>query len=51
VIQQESRYWKTPLLRAATWLERVQIQEQTPERTYVRIERELFLGFYVIRKL
>ncbi|MGN7100331.1 hypothetical protein ACTHR6_01895 [Ralstonia holmesii] len=47
----ESRYWKRPLLRAATWLERLRVQEAHEERDLVRIERELFVGFYAIRKL
>lgn len=49
---QESRYWKMPLLRAATWLERVRLSDDdSAERSLVRIERELFMGFYGIRKL
>lgn len=47
----ESRYWKTPLLRAATWLERLRVEEETSERSLVRVEREVFVGFYAIRKL
>jgi hypothetical protein len=48
---QESRYWKAPLLRAANWLERLRMEELSYERSIVRIERELFIGFYSIRKL
>ncbi len=47
----ESRYWKVPLLRAATWLEHVRLEESNSERLLVRVERELFIGFYAIRKL
>jgi hypothetical protein len=47
----ESRYWKQPLLRAATWLERLRLGEANEERALARVERELFLGFYSIRKL
>lgn len=47
----ESSYWKEPLLEAATWLRRVRFRENTRERTYVRIEKEIFIGFYAIRKL
>lgn len=48
---QESRYWKEPLLRAANWLENLRIKERAAERSLVRVERELFVGFYGIRKL
>ena len=48
---QESSYWKIPLLRAATWLERVRLTGESAERSLVRVERELFVGFYAIRKL
>lgn len=47
----ESRYWKEPLLRAATWLERLCLEDEHEERDLVQVERELFLGFYAIRKL
>ena len=47
----ESHYWKRSLLRAATWLERLRIEETNEERVLVRVERELFIGFYAIRKL
>lgn len=47
----ESRYWKEPLLRTAAWLERWRFKEESAERDMVRIERELFIGFYAIRKL
>jgi hypothetical protein len=48
---QESGHWKAPLLRSANWLERLCIEEHTAERSLVRVERELFVGFYAIRKL
>lgn len=47
----ESRHWKAPLLRAAAWLERTRLTEASSERLLVRVERELFVGFYAIRKL
>lgn len=47
----ESRYWKAPLLRSANWLERLRFDESSEERVLVRVERELFIGFYSIRKL
>ena len=48
---QESRYWKEPLVRAANWLQKLRLEEPTIERSLVRVERELFVGFYSIRKL
>ena len=47
----ESSYWKEPLLASARWLLHVRLSERSSERTYVRIEREVFFGFYSIRKL
>ena len=47
----ESLYWKAPLLRSANWLEHLRFDEKTEERALVRVERELFIGFYSIRKL
>jgi hypothetical protein len=47
----ESYYWKEPLLKSASYLSRVSLNERTKESTYVRIEKEVFSGFYVIRKL
>ena len=47
----ESHYWKQPLPKSATWLKRVRLGNGTRESTYVRIEREVFFGFYSIRKL
>jgi hypothetical protein len=47
----ESSYWKTPLLRTATWLERLFAKEETIDKSLARIEREIFVGFYAIRKL
>jgi hypothetical protein len=47
----ESRYWKIPLLRGATFLERAVVTEENGEATLARAERELFIGFYSIRKL
>lgn len=47
----ESRHWKEPLLRTAAWLERWRFSEECVDRNMVRIERELFIGFYAIRKL
>jgi hypothetical protein len=49
----ESKYWKQPLLRAATWLERASLvdDDDQREKLFAKIEREVFVGFYAIRKL
>jgi len=47
----DSHYWKEPLLKSARYLRRVRLNESTSERTHMRIEKELFLGFYSVRKL
>ena len=47
----ESYYWKQPLLVAATWMRRLSLTEHSSPRTFVRLEREVFVGFYAIRKL
>lgn len=48
----ESQYWKQPLVRSARWLEKVIIEEgDSGERNLARAERELFMGFYSVRKL
>jgi hypothetical protein len=47
----ESCYWKEPLLASSKYLRRVRITEKTIERTLVRIEKEILLGFYSVRKL
>ncbi|MGF6770637.1 hypothetical protein P3T18_003116 [Paraburkholderia sp. GAS199] len=47
----ESYYWKQPLLRTANWLERLRVDDNNEERALARLERELFVGFYSIRKL
>lgn len=47
----ESGFWKDPLLVAAKWLRSVRLTDRTRESTFVRIEKEIFFGFYSIRKL
>jgi hypothetical protein len=47
----ESRYWKTPLVRGANWLERLVITDDDAEPMLARAEREVFIGFYAVRKL
>ncbi|QBK05367.1 hypothetical protein DW355_11985 [Hylemonella gracilis] len=47
----ESRYWKQPLLRSARWLEKALVDEASGEKILARAEREVFIGFYAVRKL
>jgi hypothetical protein len=47
----ESSYWKDDLLKLAAKLERRLVQTRWGEKNYYTIEREIFLGFYSIRKL
>lgn len=47
----ESQHWKDPLLKSAEYLRRVRLSESTSKRKLVRIEKELLLGFYAVRKL
>jgi len=47
----ESHYWKEPLLTSARWLSGLRLSENTRESTYVKLEKELMLGFYSVRKL
>lgn len=47
----ESSFWKDPLLASANWLRKVRLTNRTTEKTFVKIEKELFFGFYSIRKL
>ena len=47
----ESRYWKEPLGRSARYLERLRVDEEIHESVFVRIEKEVFLGFYSVRRL
>ena len=47
----ESCYWKEPLLKTALWLRRFRMHAGTRESTLVKIEKEVMIGFYAIRKL
>lgn len=47
----ESYYWKQPLLKSARWLETVLVDDESSERLLARAEREIFIGFYAVRKL
>jgi len=47
----ESSYWKEPLLAAADCLSEIRIDEEEPDDDLARVEREVLIGFYSIRKL
>jgi len=47
----ESYYWKTPLLRMARRLRALKTAGELSEKQLVQIERDIFIGFYSIRKL
>ena len=47
----ESSYWKEPLLAAADCLSKIRIDEEKPDDDLARVEREVLIGFYSIRKL
>ncbi len=47
----ESYYWKKPLLAGAKVIRKHIDAEDISEAQFARIEREIFIGFYAIRKL
>jgi hypothetical protein len=47
----ESYYWKTPLLRMAKRLRSFKTASDLSEKQLVQIERDIFIGFYSVRKL
>jgi hypothetical protein len=47
----ESQYWKEDLHRIAARLRRRLDQRRWSERSFARLEKELMLGFYAVRKL
>lgn len=47
----ESSYWKSDLLKLASTLERRIIQTRWGNKNLFVVEKEIFLGFYIIRKL
>lgn len=47
----ESYYWKKPLLAGAKVIRKHMCAEDLSEAQFARIEREIFIGFYAIRKL
>ncbi len=47
----ESRYWKRPLLAMARRIRKLQQPGFWSERQFAQIEKDVFIGFYSIRKL
>lgn len=47
----ESSYWKEPLLESAARLRNFSTSTVSDELDFVTIEKDIFLGFYTIRKL
>lgn len=47
----ESYYWKQPLLEMALNFKEYQYLTNIDEETYIKIEKNIFIGFYSIRKL
>ena len=47
----ESWYWKKPLLDMALRLRKLKAASHLTKRQLVQIERDIFIGFYSVRKL
>lgn len=47
----ESYYWKKPLLTGAKFIQKYMDADEISDAQFARIEREIFIGFYSIRKL
>src|SRR5665213_2100298 len=47
----ESCYWKEPLLRTAERLRGLKASVELSEEDLANLEREIFVGFYSVRKL
>lgn len=47
----ESHYWKKPLLTGANFIRKYMDEENITDAQFARIEREIFIGFYTVRKL
>lgn len=47
----KSYFWKKPLLESADRLKQFQSLSEIDEETYIQIEKDIFIGFYSIRKL
>ena len=47
----ESHFWKEDLTRLAARLRKREKQQHWPERSLAKLEQEVFIGFYALRKL
>lgn len=47
----ESQYWKRPLLTGAATIRKYMDKDDITDAQFARIEREMFIGFYAVRKL
>lgn len=47
----ESSYWKDDLIKLANRLERRLVQTRWGEKNFYTVEKEIFVGFYSVRKL
>ena len=47
----KSSDWKKPLLRMAKRLEKLKTTKDITDKQFVQIEKDIFIGFYSIRKL
>ena len=47
----ESNYWKDDLIKLANGLERRLVQTRWGEKNFYAVEKEIFVGFYSVRKL
>ncbi|WP_288392139.1 hypothetical protein [uncultured Herbaspirillum sp.] len=47
----ESRHWKKPLLETAKRLTALKTSRNVSEQQLVRFEKDIFMGFYSVRKL
>lgn len=47
----ESHYWKKELVRAIKRIERKTRQVTWPQRFYARLELDVMISFYMVRKL
>lgn len=47
----ESYYWKRPLLAGAATIRKYMDKDDITDAQFARIEREIFIGFYTVRKL
>ena len=47
----ESSFWKEDLIKLASKLEKRSCQKRWTERSFATVEKEVLIGFYIVRKL